>query len=314
MANKAINFVSVMGNAVFGEDSITYEPVAFPISQTSSPTTSGSPELPFAGFEPALIKTNILFKEGVIEFELTTSNRSGRCQIALNQTSTLPVIHVGLNTLGLAYGIIRYENEKWTVLNGEGMLGRIPDKSPIKVKITVKGSEVTLFVNEVKLFSANANIVSAPLAWFLHSDEKIEVKNIRYTSENPKIFVIMQFTPEYNELYSDVIQPTCTSMGLDCIRADEFFTNTLIIEDIVTSIKESSAIIAEITPDNPNVFWEVGYSHAIGKPTILVCDKKREKLPFDLAGQRTLFYDNKIAGKKAIETRLKKHLENIFNK
>jgi len=49
----------------------------------------------------------------------------------------------------------------------------------------------------------------------------------------------------------------------------------------------------------------------MGKTTILLSDKKREKLPFDVSGFRTLFYDNTIAGKGEVEARLRKHLEGI---
>jgi nucleoside 2-deoxyribosyltransferase len=60
------------------------------------------------------------------------------------------------------------------------------------------------------------------------------------------------------------------------------------------------------------VFYEVGYAHGIGKPTILLSDRKRdEKLPFDIAGFRTLFYDNTISGKGVVEERLKKHLDGL---
>jgi hypothetical protein len=57
------------------------------------------------------------------------------------------------------------------------------------------------------------------------------------------------------------------------------------------------------------VFYEVGYAHGIGKTTILLSDRKREKLPFDIAGFRHLFYDNTIGGKRAVEEALHRHLE-----
>ena len=60
----------------------------------------------------------------------------------------------------------------------------------------------------------------------------------------------------------------------------------------------------------PNVFYELGYAHALGKPTILLAERGRE-LPFDIRGYRCIFYDNTIGGKAAVETNLKKHLENI---
>jgi nucleoside 2-deoxyribosyltransferase len=137
---------------------------------------------------------------------------------------------------------------------------------------------------------------------------------VKYLQESPKVFIVMQFSDNYNILYKDVIKPLCESYGLTPIRADEFFHSTPILKDIITSINDSSLIIAEITPDNPNVFYEIGYSHALNKPTIILCDKKREKLPFDLSGFRTLFYENSIGGKNKVENDLRKFIESIFNK
>ena len=70
----------------------------------------------------------------------------------------------------------------------------------------------------------------------------------------------------------------------------------------------SRLIIAEISQSNPNVFYEVGYAHALNKPTILIAEKTT-KLPFDVSPFRTLFYENTIAGKQKIEDGLKKHIE-----
>ena len=121
----------------------------------------------------------------------------------------------------------------------------------------------------------------------------------------------MQFTKEYEDLYNEVIQPICEEKGLECRKADEIFTATPILDDIVSSIKDSTIIIADITPNNPNVFYEIGYAHALGKPTILLCDRSREKLPFDVSGFRTLFYDNTIPDKRIVEEKLRKFLDFI---
>lgn len=121
----------------------------------------------------------------------------------------------------------------------------------------------------------------------------------------------MQFTENYDTLYREVIEPTCRAFGYEVVRADDFYTSGLIIEDITQSIRDATVVIADVTPDNANVFYEVGYAHGIEKPTILLSDRKREKLPFDISGFRTLFYDNTIGGKGEVEDRLAKHLENI---
>jgi nucleoside 2-deoxyribosyltransferase len=72
-------------------------------------------------------------------------------------------------------------------------------------------------------------------------------------------------------------------------------------------------VIADITPINQNVFYELGYSHALNKPTILLAERGKQ-LPFDVSGYRVLIYDNTIAGKKQLEDGLTKHFEAILNK
>ena len=69
-----------------------------------------------------------------------------------------------------------------------------------------------------------------------------------------------------------MIKPTCEKFGLTAIRVDDIYKSGLIINDIARSIEEASVIIADVTIDNPNVFYEVGYAHGIKKPTILLSD------------------------------------------
>lgn len=89
-----------------------------------------------------------------------------------------------------------------------------------------------------------------------------------------------QFGGDYDILYDEVIKPVCEELKYNPIRGDEVVSCTLILNDIITSIRNSAIVIADITPDNPNVFYEVGYAHALNKPTILLCEKViRDKLP-----------------------------------
>jgi hypothetical protein len=72
-------------------------------------------------------------------------------------------------------------------------------------------------------------------------------------------------------------------------------------------------VIAEITPVNANVFYELGYAHALGKDTILLAERGKQ-LPFDVSGYRCIFYDNTIGGKQHVEESLRKHLRNISDR
>lgn len=138
----------------------------------------------------------------------------------------------------------------------------------------------------------------------------IKIRNYHVAPERAKVFVVMQFTPPYNELYSDVIVPVCDDLGLVAVRVDETYGPGLIIADITREIVEARVIVADITPANPNVYYEVGYAHALNKPTILIAEKPTQ-LPFDVSPFRVLFYENTIGGKAKVEAGLRKHLEAI---
>jgi len=121
----------------------------------------------------------------------------------------------------------------------------------------------------------------------------------------------MQFGVPYDTLYQEVIQPVSRKAGFRVLRGDDVFRPGVILQDIIHSIVESDVIVADITPTNPNVFYELGYAHALQKPTILLANRQLEKLPFDISGYRVIFYDDTIGGKREIENTLEKHLESI---
>ena len=148
--------------------------------------------------------------------------------------------------------------------------------------------------------------------WFRDQSDII-VKNFNIKTEPLRAFVIMQFSTPYNELYLEVVRPVCEEFGTEAVRADETYGPGLIIADVVRQIDEANFIIADITPENPNVYYEVGYAHARGKPTILIADRAIEKLPFDLSPFRTLFYENSIDGKRKVEDGLRRHIKAILD-
>ncbi len=259
------------------------------------------------------VSSNIEFESGEISFKVTLQDKFGICQVILG-TDTGSDLNVGSNTNDRLFGIVKFDRQsnKWETLGGSGNAENLEIGKEYDIKISVDGSIIRLFVNEIQVAYCIHEIRRSELQIAFRSEKEILVKDFKVTKIKPKAFVVMQFTEEYNELFNEVIKPVCEDYGLECERADDYYTTNMIIEDIITSITSASVVIAEITPDNPNVFYEVGYSHAINKPTILLCDKKRAKLPFDLSSFRTLFYDNTIAGKTQVERKLRKYLQTIF--
>ena len=109
-----------------------------------------------------------------------------------------------------------------------------------------------------------------------------------------KCFVILPFGAPFDEYYREIITPAGKSVGLEVIRADEVYDVRPIMEDIVTGIIEADVIIAEVTRRNPNVNYELGMAHALGKPVVII-SQSSEDIPFDYKHVRAILYDTTCA-------------------
>ena len=291
-------WIVIVGKAEVSDGTVTYIP---------SPIAEG----PSVGQNAiTVLRSNMEFRSGEVTYEAHLKEAASACQVGLNSEGG-GTVFAGLNVGASAYGLALFRNNRWDILEGAGFGNPVPTDEWIPVRLRVLGSRIDLFVNEVKVCSTLRNISKGQVELLLQGSQEIKVRDIKATASKPQAFVVMQFSDEFNALYTDVIKPTCEKFGLEAIRADDIYKSGLIINDIARSIEEASVIIADVTTDNPNVFYEVGYAHGIKKTTILLSDRTRETLPFDVSGFRTLFYDNTIGGKSDVEARLTTHLENI---
>lgn len=293
-----VNWVSILGKIEAADGTLKYVS-----SQLTEGTTAGQ-------YAVALVRSNVEFESGEISYEAMLADPASSCQVALNQ-GTQPEIFAGLYVGRAPYGMALFKNNKWENYVTAGGGDQLPTGVWLSVNLKVRGSRIDLFVNGVKVCSTFQNVVKSQVGFLFQGPNEIVVRNVVIKTQAPRAFVVMQFSDEFNDLYTEVIKPTCENFGFEVLRADDIYKSGLIIEDISRSIQEASIVIADITPDNPNVFYEVGFAHGIKKPTILLSDRRRESLPFDVSAFRTLFYDNTIGGKGEVEARLTKHLESM---
>lgn len=206
-------------------------------------------------------------------------------------------------------------NRQWTNFGGIGTGDQIKLGRTYEVEAWVKGSSVHVSVDGVKVLSSilPISLPSGQAGLYFQGEADIHVSDFTVSSAKARVFVVMQFTPPYNELYEEVIKPVCAEFGLAAERADEQFGPGVIIQDIERQILESRVVIADITPANLNAYYEVGYAHALKKDTILIAEKPTA-LPFDVSPFRVLFYENSIAGKTKVQAGLRRHLEAIQRK
>jgi hypothetical protein len=114
-------------------------------------------------------------------------------------------------------------------------------------------------------------------------------------------------------VYDDYIKPTIEQCGLDSVRGDDMFGSNVIMEDIRSAISASGLIVADLTGQNANVFYEVGIAHGIKKPVLLLA-QSLDDVPFDLRHRRVLLYEYSVPGVKRFEQRLKDHLLDMLSK
>jgi hypothetical protein len=133
-----------------------------------------------------------------------------------------------------------------------------------------------------------------------HHHEKSELRDRR----TPAAFVIMPFTDEFRDIYILGIRETAASCGFVCRRADEVEFNGRIMDQISELIRDSDVIIAEVTNQNANVYYELGWAHALGKGVVL-CTRNIGQVPFDTRDLNHIVYTDIVDLRAKLSRRLK---------
>lgn len=130
----------------------------------------------------------------------------------------------------------------------------------------------------------------------------------RDTRINDKdVFVIMPFTEIWsNDVWEQAISISIKEMGMNPVRADNLY-GANIMEDIWTSILKAAIVICDTTNRNPNVFYELGLAHTLGKKVILLTQNVND-IPFDLQAYRHIVYTTTMTGGNKLKEDIKKYV------
>lgn len=118
------------------------------------------------------------------------------------------------------------------------------------------------------------------------------------TAPKPFCFVLMPFSEDFDDVYRIGIKEACEAAGAYCERVDEQIFNESILDRVYNQIAKADFVIADMTGRNANVFYEVGYAHALGKPTCLLT-RSADDIPFDLKHYPHIIYEGRISDLRA---------------
>lgn len=105
-------------------------------------------------------------------------------------------------------------------------------------------------------------------------------------------FVLMPLRDDFSDVYESGIKLACEDAGVHCEHVGHQKFDETILERIYGQIAAADVIVADMTGANPNVYYEVGYAHALQKRVILLT-QKADDIPFDLKHHRHIVYSGK---------------------
>jgi hypothetical protein len=138
------------------------------------------------------------------------------------------------------------------------------------------------------------SLVQAPL------DQTIE-------TECADVFIAMPFTADLDHVYEWLCNAV-RKCGLSVRRGDDYFSTKAVMRDVVMAIAHAKLVIADCTLKNPNVFYEVGWSHAWEKEVVLLAQNE-DDFPFNIRHLRRYIYRKDDSGRAELESTIGSILE-----
>ena len=143
----------------------------------------------------------------------------------------------------------------------------------------------------------------------LGRESAIAASSAQRIQQGATVFLAMPFQDEFENVYDFGLRAPIVDVGLLPIRLDKESFLGSITEEIKGRIRDASAVIADITEQNPNVLFELGFAQGCGIPTIVIC-RNGQELPFDIRDSKVLFYNPLLL--RELNAKMKEILDHVL--
>ena len=136
----------------------------------------------------------------------------------------------------------------------------------------------------------------------------------RFDTRHDYCFVLMPFGDVSNvqSVYRDHVKTVVERCGLRCERADDIYDVSGVMQSVWEGINKARLVVADLTERNPNVFYELGIAHTLGKPVVML-SQSIDFVPFDLRHLRCIVYSYTPRGASQLELALERTIKTLLS-
>lgn len=130
---------------------------------------------------------------------------------------------------------------------------------------------------------------------------------VEVATEQDLVAVMMPFDARFANVYATLQQAVAES-GMRCHRADDIWLNNHIMDDVINLIWRARVVIADLSSKNPNVLYETGIAHTLGRKVIQIA-QSIDDIPFDLRAIRSVTYLHNGEGLECLKAQVVERLK-----
>ena len=123
------------------------------------------------------------------------------------------------------------------------------------------------------------------------------------------VAVMMPFESSFDKVF-EAINRGCELAKLRCQRVDSVWEDSVVMQDVFSLIYRSCIVVVDFSTRNPNVFYETGIAHTLGKSVVPLAQTEQD-VPFDLRHHRYLKYLNNGEGLASLAEKLGERLTTL---
>lgn len=120
------------------------------------------------------------------------------------------------------------------------------------------------------------------------------------------VALMMPFRAELDPVFA-AVKAASSANGMHCLRGDDIWEESTIIQDVFNLIFRAKVVVVDFTGKNPNVMYETGVAHTLGKHVIPI-SQSLDDVPFDMTHHRVLKYLPNSEGFAKLQAALTKKL------